>query len=260
MTNEIAEIQESKFLALRGDNAGLVQAMEGLREAGVSFGPGDMTYVKVPAGGGTTWQIEHPDGEEENCKAIEGVIVYVQKRGTLWPSDEMGQNTKPVLVTDDLVTARQVGPIPDDMIDDLEPYRIGEDDDGTAIYDWEKLPYNQYGSARNGRGKRCKEQRLLYVLRPGDLFPIVVRVPAGSLKSYNKFLAGVVMRRQLPYWRIVANLSLTKKPNQDGIDFSEIAFKFVEALSEEDGAKVKSGYTDAVETVVAREVSDTLDD
>ena len=47
-----------------------------------------------------------------------------------------------------------------------------------------------FGSASNGRGKACKNQRTLYLLRSGEFVPIQISLPPTSLTPYNSFLLG----------------------------------------------------------------------
>src|SRR5262245_44945432 len=43
----------------------------------------DLSQVRVPGGGGTTWQVPSLGGEED-CKELVGLIVHISKRRAYW--------------------------------------------------------------------------------------------------------------------------------------------------------------------------------
>ncbi len=55
----------------------------------------------------------------------------------------------------------------------------------------DSCPLNQYGSGKNG-AKACKNRRRLYLLREGDIFPVILSLPTGSLKSFTRYLMRVI--------------------------------------------------------------------
>lgn len=55
---------------------------------------------------------------------------------------------------------------------------------------------NQFGSGE-GQSKACKNRRMIYVLMEGELFPMVLSLPTGSLKEFTKYL-----KRQLSKGRM----------------------------------------------------------
>ena len=91
-------------------------------------------------------------------------------------------------------------------------------------------PLNQFGSGE-GQSKACKNRRMIYVLMEGELFPMVLSLPTGSLKEFTKYL-----KRQLSKGRklnqIVTKISLKKATNSSGIAFSQAVFTFDRVLNE----------------------------
>lgn len=247
MSTELAVIEKENFVALSMDDD-LREAMGAMKGTGEEMQSSDLIRVKTPSGGGTSWEVDGPTGVEHEDE-IKGILVAVQIRGVLWPSDEMQDNAKPVLVSHDLVTAEQIGDIPDEMIDSLEPHRIGD----TNTFRWKDLPYNEFGSGKNGIGKRCKEQRVLFILREGDMFPLVVTAQPGSLKAVRKFLIHLPQAAKVPYWRCIVSLSLKCEKNKSGINYSQIDPKLIGTISREDGAVVKKEITDTL-TKIEREI------
>lgn len=209
---------------------------------------GDLVRVKTPSDGKTSWSVETISGDE-NFKELEGVLVCVAKGGVLWPNDDPTPGTRPVLRTDDLKTAT-LGCEPEDVPADiaatisnyvLNPAEVAEG--LPALYNWEALPYNQFGTGKKGIGKRCVEQRNVFLLRDCDISPILVRVQPGSLKKFVAFLKQIPTATGVPYYRCRIALGLTAETSSGGVKFSQIAPRLVGVLSPEDGAQVKKMFT-----------------
>lgn len=244
MSTALATISGESFLSVQDEE--LKEAMEAMEAAGESIGPDDLLRVKVPSGDSPAkWALG-----DEFVEAIQGVFVFMAKRGTLWATEDPEEGSKPVLVSDDLVTARQISPIPDEMVEVLEPYRI---DDHT--FDWANNPYNQFGSARNKVGKRCEETRRLYILQAGSMFPIEVKCPPGSLKIVVEWFKSIARDKKVPYHRCVVELRLKQSKNSNGQKFYQIDPSVVGVLSREDGAIIKEKW----QTPLAN-ISTQLDD
>ena len=45
---------------------------------------------------------------------------------------------------------------------------------------------------RKGGTKACKEKRCLYLLREGEILPIIMTLPTGSLSEFTKLMKGLV--------------------------------------------------------------------
>lgn len=198
----------------------------------------DLTRVKTPAGGGTKWMV-NVGGNEEACDEIVGLLVCIAKRGILWPQDDP-TDQRPVIVTNDLLVGYRVS---DDLgsIDPaaLERYRIGD-----RRYDWAALaasPEFGYGASRGGSGKRVKESRILAILRDGDVWPMLVTIGPGSLKSWNSF-----QKTGLPsfHWECVIGLKLEKAKSAAGQPYSTIVPRIVGTVSEESGDIARRIYTE----------------
>lgn len=200
----------------------------------------DLVRVPTPLGGSTTWNLDI-DGNVESTDEIVGLLVGEAKRGVLWPSANPTEQ-RPVIVSNDLLTGYRVS---DDLgteikDSDLEKYRIGD-----RRYDWAALassPEFGYGSSSSGAGKRVKESRVLALLRKGDVWPILVTVGPGSLRSWNSF------RKRLPCFKYeaVVGLRLERVKGSAGQPYSMISPRLVGVISEEQGLMAKATYTDAL--------------
>jgi hypothetical protein len=261
MTTALAPVNKNEFAALDPQNALAVAMTEHLALTGESIGPKDLVRVKTPAAGGTQWQIQAAGGDKpEYAEAIEGILVYYHKQGVLWPSDDALKGTLPVLRTFDLQTAEQVGPIPDAMIDAMEKCRIDE-----RTFKWTTLPWNEWGTGKGGVGKRCKEQRVLYVLRQGDMFPLIITAQPGSLNSVTDFIKRLFesshkkFGEAVPYYRCVVRLSLKQETAKNGQVYAQIVPSLVACIDADAGAEVKAKYTDVLQHV-SRQVDVQADD
>jgi hypothetical protein len=224
----------SKFVALRPDS----DAREALL---ANLGPGetllasDLPRVPTPAGGGKMWGWTDSGNNEQTAKSIDGILVFYGVRGTLWGSEEPQGKVSPVLVSYDLITGHRVN----DDIGDLDAEALESCRTGDRTYDWQRLPYNQYGTSKSGRGKRCKESRLLAVLRQDETWPLLVTAGPGSLKTVVPF----VKRLAVPHFRAIVSLTLDKVENAGGQPYSQIVPKLLGSLTKEEGEIVKRMYT-----------------
>lgn len=237
----ITGFEGSRFLALRPDSD--------VREALLAnLGPGetlqasDLPRVPTPAGGGKMWGWMDSGNNEQTAKSIDGVLVYYGARGTLWGSEEPQGKASPVLVSYDLVTAVRLN----DDIGDLDEEALESCRTGDRTYDWRRLPYNQYGTSKSGRGKRCKEARLLAILRENEAWPLLVTAGPGSLKTVVPF----VKRLPVPHFRACVSLTLEKVENAGGQPYSQIVPKLTGTLSKEEGEIVRRLYTIPLSKVV----------
>lgn len=241
LQDELAVIEASRFAGLSN---GMAAVRENLAATGEALSASDLIRVPTPAGGGTTWVIPGPGGDE-SAKTITGVLVFYQKCGILWPSNDPAPGAMPVLRTWDCEIAEQVGPVPDDMRQVLEECRLDE-----RHFDLSSCGYNQWGSGKGGVGKRFREQRLLFVLREGGLLPLLITVQPGSLRGIVRFVKALGLQAQVPYYRAVVNLSLEKAMNKGGQPYSRIVPKLVGTLSAADGEAVLKMWTGPLSSIV----------
>jgi len=203
---------------------------------GESISEMDLTRVKTPSGGSTTWEIDN-QGNTEATQEIVGVIVAMGRRGLLWPYDEIGTDP-PVLSSPDLVigyrTSDKLGNV---KKEDLEKFRIGD-----RKYDWAAISESKEfgnGSGKNGIGKRVKESRLIAIRRPGEIWPLLISVGPGSMASFMPF----IRKLSVPHYRAVVGLRLQKAVSKGKVTYSEIVPRFIEALPPEHGKEALTKYT-----------------
>ena len=224
---EIATVK-SGYMAL-ANNSFLEEAMAG-ECAGLEF---TIDRVKLPAGGGTAFEIPSEEGEEtEMVKDITGVILYNHPAFAYYAAAFAGGHAAPDCSSMDGVTG--VG-LP-----------------GGSCRD---CPYNKFGSG-DGQSKLCKNKRMLYILREGELFPVALSLPTGSLRTFTNYV-----KRQLTKGRklsqIVTKVSLKKATSAAGIAYSQAVFTFDRALTAEE-IKALSGAVESCKTYAANSFTDMI--
>ena len=181
--NVTANIEQTALT--QGGFAALANA-DALNNAAEDLAGLDLTFdrIKIPAGGSTAFEIPDGDSEEVNMvKEIVGVILLHHPAYAYYKDKYTGGSNPPDCGSFD-----------------------GVNGTGTPGGACATCPLNQFGSG-GGQSKACKNRRMLYVLMEGELFPMVLSLPTGSLKEFTKYL-----KRQLSKGRklnqIVTKISL----------------------------------------------------
>ena len=201
-------IPATNFTALKDFNLAEAMASE-LSGMDISF-----DRVSIPAAGGQAFEVpgELP-GETDMVKEFSGVILYHHPMFSYYRERFTGGNNAPDCGSYDGVTG------------------VGNPGGSCA-----RCPLNQFGSGENG-GKACKNKRRMYLLREGEMFPILLTLPTGSLKGFTRYLM-----RVLPKYKstnaVVTKFTLKKVTNKGGTPYSEAQFAVARALSPEEFALV----------------------
>lgn len=223
MSNELQVWSGGTFAVTTASDA--VAALESAFDSGV--GVFDLTRVRVPAGGATTWGVPGLAGDEP-LPAIECVVAVVQARQRAWwrqTMEEGGGSQPPSCVSTDGLTG-----IGDNTLE-------GAGKAGDA-HDCATCAWGQFGSSRKGgRGKDCKEFARLFVFRRESHMPTVVTVPPTSLKPMREYLMRLAERRLAPC-SVVTRLKLDREKADGGITYSKIRFEFGGVLPEQEAAQM----------------------
>ena len=178
--------------------------------------------VKIPAGG--TIQFELPTDDPENpdyTKTLTGVILFHHPNNVYWAEgNEYDDNSIPLCSSVD----GKIG--------------IGEPGGTCAT-----CVLNEYGTAAEGRGKACKNMRMLYLLRSGEYMPYQLALPPTSLKAFNDFAKSAFVLRQRACFGSVVQITL-KKMNNGTNDYSVAVFRRLFDFDGEKLAQVRA-YTDS---------------
>jgi hypothetical protein len=235
--------EENKALAVIGNyavvKADMTQLAETIREnlGGTQIDIFQLDRVKVPSGGGTTWEVPDllAEGGSISTKNLEGVIIYFSDGNGYWDKPYDGNNTPPVCVSED------------GLVGISEMPGLGGD--------CSTCPLNQFGSeikpdGTKGKGKACKNMRRLFMVRQGNILPLLLVVPPTSLKAIRQYflrLAGA----GVPYYGVTTKLTLTKAKSDGGIDYAEIVPALGAQLGPEEAAKIKQ-FKEAITPALKR--------
>lgn len=163
--------------------------------------------IKIPAGGGTSFEFPNLENAEEtvSVKEFSAVILSHHLFSAYYKEKYSGQNGAPDCMSFDGIVG-----------DTGEVCRTCE--------------HNKFGSSENG-GKACKTKEQLYILREGDIFPMEITLPTGSIKGFHSYV------RRLLYGgkkssMVVTKFSLKKAVNKTGIAYSQVDFAAQRDLQE----------------------------
>jgi hypothetical protein len=238
----------------------LLDGLNGLAEVlaenvGGGLDMSDLVRVTVPSGDVTDWKIPSTLGKDERVEEIQMIVVHWSPSRVYWPGTELSHEPPHCWSTDG------IAPHPDGLYGDFGDYAgqnpivdvIGRG----QIRSCARCPMNAWGSnPKGGKGKACKEQRLLFGLRPGSMLPILVSVPPTSLKPVRNSILELSATYQCHISSLVLGFSLTTKSNGKN-DYGEIKIRVVEVL---DGARPRrlGGPEAGTAAALAREYSDAF--
>ena len=205
-TNVAVRNENESFNALVDINA-LKEAMSGDETQGLDF---SFDRAVVPTGGGLQFQLpgDNPD-EPEMVKDLIGVILFNHPSYAYYTEKYNGAQNPPECFSID-----------------------GINGNGTPGGECRRCPYNHFGSGENN-SKACKNKRMLYILIEGQLFPIMLHLPTGSLKSFTQYIKSNLSKGK-KLSQVVTKISLKKATNSTGIAYSQCTFSFIRDLSSEE--------------------------
>ncbi len=226
----VAKVEESvggSFLVLQQEDAGILKAVLSENLGGGGFSMQDLDQIKVPAGGSIAWSITDENGNEDAVKEFIGIVVAQRLVRSLYTKPYTGEQTPPDCYSAD-----------------------GVHGTGTPGGVCASCKLNEFGSAAQGGGKACKERRMLYILRPGDMLPCVLAVPGTSIPNLRKYMTRLASKA-IPALSAVTAFSLVKAQSQGGIAYSQVTFRFAGRLEKDEAERVRD-YAKLFEGVLAQ--------
>ena len=190
------------------DAADVAEDLEGLE---LSF-----PRVKIPGGGVPQFKMPGEDPDHPTYVGeIEGIILYNHSANACWPEgSEYDDNTPPQCQSMD--------------------GKQGYGDPGLLC---EACGNNQFGSS--GKGKLCKNMRMLYILQDGAYMPLQLALPPTSIKPYKNFVNMAFALRNRPVYGSLVKITL-KPVSTNGFDYSVAVFNRVRDFAGEELAAVKT--------------------
>lgn len=198
--------RDSGFLQLADINMAAMMAEE-LDGLDTSF-----ERIKIPSAGSTVFEVPGEDpGEPDTVKEFSAVILYHHPLFAYYKTKYTGGNQPPDCGSFDGIA--------------------GEGDPGG---DCRTCPYNKFGTGENG-SKACKNRRRIYVLREGEIFPLLLSLPTGSLKEFTKYIKRLLGKGRKSN-SVVTRFSLRKATNSSGIAYSQAQFTIDRVLTPQERA------------------------
>jgi hypothetical protein len=168
---------------------------------------GGFERIKIPSAGSTVFEVPGDDPNEPDAvKEFSAVILYHHPLHAYYQSKYTGGNQPPDCGSFDGLT--------------------GEGNPGGSCA---KCSFNQFRSGENG-SKACKNRRRIYVLREGEIFPLLVSIPTGSLKEFTRYIKRLLSKGKKSN-SVVTKFSLKKTTNNGGIAFSQAQFSVDRTLT-----------------------------
>ena len=216
----IPEIADSKF-----SSAELADDMDGLQ---LSF-----QRAKIPGGGVLQFEMPGDDPENPDYEAtLEGVILFNHSANSYWPAgSEYDDNTPPQCQSVD--------------------GKMGYGDPGGIC---ETCVNNRFGSDPKGNGQACKNMRMLYLLRSGEMLPIQVSLPPTSIRPYTNFVNSAFLLRGRRVCSGLVQIGL-RKVSSNGFTYSVATFKKLRDFEGEELVRV-CAYADSFRDQIKERLAD----
>ena len=169
--------------------------------------------IKSPSGGSTSFTIPTLSGETME-KSITGIILDYTTPRAYWDTPDPVEGTPPVCFSSDSLVSH----------------------DGKACV---TCPFNDFGS-KDGEtnAKACKESVVLFLLRPDNIMPILVRVPVSSKMLFQRYMTRLI-GKMIPVSGVVTKITLEKTTNKTGQPYALYNFEAVETLSAEEAENAR---------------------
>lgn len=222
LNNKVQDVEErtngtSTALATTGNYAALNSnaleiIKENLKNQPLSFQLFDI--VKSPSGGSTVFSVPGISGDEP-AKELTGIILDYETPRAYWDTPDPVEGTPPVCHSADSI--------------------ISHDGKSCAI-----CPFNDYGS-KNGdsNAKACKESVTLFLLRPENIMPIIVRIPVSSKVRFQRYMTRLV-GKMIPISSVVTRITLERTTNKTGQPYSLYSFEAISELSPEEAESARN--------------------
>lgn len=200
---------DSDYLALNSNALDIIR--ENLKNQPLSFDFFDV--VKSPSGGSTVFSVPGLAGDEA-AKELTGIILDYTTPRAYWDTPDPVEGTPPTCLSQNSIISQ----------------------DGKACA---RCPYNDFGSKDGeSNAKACKESVLIFLLRPNNIIPLLVRVPVTSKPRFLKYSTRL-LSSLTPSSSVVTRITLEKATSKGGKPYALFNFEAVATLSSEEAAQAK---------------------
>ena len=173
--------------------------------------------VKIPAGGGLAYELPSEDPENPDTeKEFSAVILYHHPINSYYKEKFNGSNNPPDCASID--------------------GKIGVESETGECKDCKSCPLAKFGSGENG-GMACKQKRRMYLIREGEMLPMIMTLPTGSLGEFTKYVTRLVTKGMKAN-HVVTKFTLKRAQNSTGINYSQVVCSVERVLSPEEKKNV----------------------
>ena len=186
--------------------------------------------IKIPAGGGISYEVPGDDpSSPDSVKEFKAVILYHHPINSYYKEKYSG------------------GSLPPDCssIDG----KIGIDGASGECRACSGCSFGKFGSGENG-GMACKQKRRVYLLREGEILPVILTIPSASLKEFTKYVTRLLQKGKKTN-SVVTRFALKKAQNSTGITYSQVVCGVDRELAP-DEQKCISAMTEQVKSFAGR--------
>ncbi len=170
--------------------------------------------MKSPSGGATVFSVPGLSGDEA-AKELTGIILNYTTPRAYWDTPDPVEGTPPVCMSHDSITS----------------------EDGKACI---HCPFNTYGSKDGGtNAKACKESVVLFLLRPDNIMPLLVRIPVSSKLIFLRYMARLI-GKMIPLSGVITKITLDKATSKAGKPYALYNFEAVSILAPEEAAQARA--------------------
>lgn len=218
----------SAYIALTNNALDIIR--ENLKNQPLSVDLFDV--VKSPSGGSTVFSVPGISGDDAE-KELTGIVLDYATPRAYWDTPEPVEGTPPVCLSKNSVVSH----------------------DGKVCA---HCPYNDFGSKDGeSNAKACKESVLIFLLRPNNILPLLVRVPVTSKVRFLKYTARLA-GNLTPISAVVTRITLEKATSKGGKPYALFNFEAVSVLNPEESARVKTYAKQFMEIVNVSEMEPEL--
>ncbi len=151
---------------------------------------------------------------DEATKELTGIILDYTTPRAYWDTPDPVEGTPPTCLSQNSIISQ----------------------DGKACA---HCPYNDFGSKDGeSNAKACKESVLIFLLRPNNIIPLLVRAPVTSKPRFLKYSTRL-LSSLTPISSVVTKITLEKATSKGGKPYALFNFEAVGTLSSEEATQAK---------------------
>ena len=210
MTETALTTTSSGYVALTNNALDIIS--ENLKNQPLSYNLFDV--IKSPSGGATVFTVPGLSGDEIQ-KELSGIILDYTTPRAYWDTPDPIEGTPPVCFSRDSLVSCEGNPC-------------------------NRCQFNTFGSKDgDSPAKACKESVQIFLLRPDNIMPVIVRVPVTSKLIFQRYMARLI-GKMIPISGVITRITLEKATSKAGKPYALYNFEAVSVLSPEETANARA--------------------